>query len=284
LKSRLDSLYTLEGSDPEGLFPCILGHEAGAVVESVGEGVTSVQPGDHVIPCYTPECRDPDCIFCASPKTNLCPTIRATQGQGVMPDGTSRFAIASDGTPIHHFMGCSTFAEYTVVSEISCAKIDPRADLETVCLLGCGVATGLGAVRNTTKVESGATVAVFGLGAVGLAVIQAAKGAGAKQIFAVDTNPEKARPHIQFGHPPPLVALPANLTLVTGWWHVTQFKAAAELGATEFVNPNDHSKPVQQVLIEATKWGVDYTYDCTGHTEVRNTYNRLHAYHWRAVS
>lgn len=235
-------LYTLEGSDPEGLFPSILGHEAGAVVESVGEGVSTLQVGDHVIPCYTPQCGEPDCIFCQSPKTNLCPRIRTTQGQGVMPDGTSRFALASDGTPLHHFMGTSTFAEYTVVSEISCAKIDPRADLETVCLLGCGVATGLGAVRKTTAVEPGATVGVFGLGAVGLAVIQAARGAGASRIFAIDTNPAK-------------------------------FAAAQELGATDFVDPNaaEHGgAPVQQVLVGASPggWGLDYTYDCTGHTSV----------------
>lgn len=230
-------LYTLEGSDPEGLFPCILGHEAGAIVESVGEGVTSVKVGDHVVPCYTPECKQPDCIFCASKKTNLCPTIRATQGQGVMPDGTTRFAAAADGTPIHHFMGCSTFAEYTVVSEISCAKVNPMADLETVCLLGCGIATGLGAVRKTTGVEQGSTVGVFGLGAVGLAVIQAAKLAGASRIFAIDTNPDK-------------------------------FEPAKALGATDCLNPKDHSDPVQQVLVGETKWGLDYTYDCTGNTEV----------------
>lgn len=230
-------LYTLEGSDPEGLFPSILGHEAGAIVESVGEGVTSVAVGDHVIPCYTPECRQPDCIFCSSPKTNLCPTIRATQGQGVMPDGTSRFADVSNGLPLHHFMGCSTFSEYTVVSEISCAKIDPRADLETVCLLGCGVATGLGAVRKTTCIESDSTVGVFGLGAVGLAVIQAAKGAGASRIFAIDTNSEK-------------------------------FNTARELGATDFINPKDYAKPIQQEIVAMTKWGLDYTYDCTGSTEV----------------
>jgi S-(hydroxymethyl)glutathione dehydrogenase/alcohol dehydrogenase len=192
-------LYTLEGSDPEGRFPCILGHEAGAIVESVGEGVTSVKPGDHVIPCYTPECRQPDCIFCASSKTNLCPRIRTTQGQGVMPDGTSRFAIASDGTPIHHFMGCSTFSEYTVVAEISCAKVDPRADLATVCLLGCGVTTGVGAVRKTTAVEPGSTVGVFGLGAVGLACVQAAKAAGARRIWAIDTNPDKFGAALEFG-------------------------------------------------------------------------------------
>jgi len=230
-------LYTLEGSDPEGLFPSILGHEAGAIVESVGEGVTSVQPGDHVIPCYTPECREPDCIFCASTKTNLCPRIRATQGQGVMPDGTSRFAVASDGTPLHHFMGTSTFSEYTVVSEISCAKISPAADLDTVCLLGCGIATGIGAVRKTTAVEPGATVGVFGLGAVGLAVIQAAKMAGASRIFAIDTNSDK-------------------------------FGAATELGATDLIDPTAHEQPVQQVVVEMTKWGLDYTYDCTGNTTV----------------
>ena len=154
-------IYTLEGSDPEGLFPSILGHEAGAVVESVGEGVTSVRPGDKVIPCYTPQCREPDCVFCASPKTNLCPRIRATQGQGVMPDGKTRFTLAADGTPVHHFMGCSTFAEYTVVAEISCAKVDASADLGAVCLLGCGVSTGWGAVWKTADVERGASGAVF---------------------------------------------------------------------------------------------------------------------------
>jgi S-(hydroxymethyl)glutathione dehydrogenase/alcohol dehydrogenase len=225
-------LYTLEGSDPEGLFPSILGHEAGAIVESVGEGVTSIKPGDHVVPCYTPECRQPDCIFCQSKKTNLCPTIRATQGQGVMPDGTSRFADAATGQPIHHFMGCSTFSEYTVVSEISCAKINPMADLETVCLLGCGVSTGLGAVRKTTGVEPGSSVGVFGLGAVGLAVIQAAKTAGASSIVAIDTNDSKEA-------------------------------AASELGATEFINPSKlGDKPIQQELVERTKWGLDYTFDC----------------------
>ena len=158
-------IYTLDGYDPEGLFPCILGHEAGCIVESVGEGVTSVQPGDHVIPCYTPQCARPSCVFCQSPKTNLCPAIRSTQGQGVMPDGTKRFHD-KDGNDIYHFMGCSTMAEYTVLSEISCAKISPEAPLEKACLFGCGVSTGLGAVWNTCKVETDATVAVFGLGAV----------------------------------------------------------------------------------------------------------------------
>ena len=231
-------LYTLEGSDPEGLFPCILGHEAGAIVESVGDGVTSVAPGDHVIPCYTPECRDPSCIFCASKKTNLCPKIRGTQGQGVMPDGTSRFAIASDGTPLHHFMGTSTFAEYTVVSEISCAKVSKAADLETVCLLGCGITTGLGAVRKTTQVESGSSVGVFGLGAVGLAVVQAAKMAGASRIIGVDLNKDK-------------------------------FAVASKLGCTDCVCPADHGDtPVQSVIVNMTKWGVDYSFDCTGNVQV----------------
>eukprot|EP01059_Diplonema_ambulator_P006678 TRINITY_DN162_c1_g2_i2.p1 TRINITY_DN162_c1_g2~~TRINITY_DN162_c1_g2_i2.p1 ORF type:complete len:575 (+),score=205.40 TRINITY_DN162_c1_g2_i2:85-1725(+) len=232
-------IYTLTGQDPEGLFPCILGHEAGAVVESVGPGVTSVKPGDHVIPCYTPECGKPDCIFCASPKTNLCPAIRATQGKGVMPDGTSRFKD-EEGNTLYHFMGCSTFSEYTVLAEISCAKIDKRMEFEKAALFGCGVSTGLGAVWNTTGVEAGSSVGVWGLGAVGLAVIQAAKQAGAKRIFAIDTNPAK-------------------------------FKAAKEFGATDCVDPETLEKPVTQHLIEQTKWGLDYTYDCTGSTAVMRT-------------
>jgi S-(hydroxymethyl)glutathione dehydrogenase/alcohol dehydrogenase len=158
-------IYTLDGYDPEGLFPSILGHEAGCIVESVGAGVTSVQVGDSVIPAYTPQCCQPTCIFCMSPKTNLCPAIRATQGRGVMPDGTTRFKD-KDGNPIYHFMGCSTMSEYTVLAEISCAKIDPAAPLNKMCLFGCGIATGLGAVWNTCKVETNSTVAVFGLGAV----------------------------------------------------------------------------------------------------------------------
>ena len=149
---------TQNRSDPEGLFPCILGHEAGGIVEAVGEGVTSLEVGDHVVPCYTPQCNEPDCIFCRSPKTNLCPRIRGTQGQGVMPDGTSRFSL--DGKSIYHFMGCRTFSEYTVLAAISCAKIDKAAALEKMCLLGCGVSTGWGAVWNTCKVENGATVCV----------------------------------------------------------------------------------------------------------------------------
>jgi len=206
------------------------------VVESIGEGVTSVKVGDHVIPCYTPECKQPDCIFCQSKKTNLCPRIRATQGKGLMPDGTSRFTSV-DGKPIFHFMGTSTFSQYTVVAEISCAVINKKAPMEKVCLFGCGITTGFGAVVNATKVEKGSSVAVFGLGAVGLAVIQAAKKAGAKTIYAIDLNPGKE-------------------------------KIAKKLGTTDFINPKDHNKPIQQVLVEKTTWGVDYTFDATGNTEV----------------
>mmetsp|Transcript_17764 Transcript_17764/g.56018 ORF Transcript_17764/g.56018 Transcript_17764/m.56018 type:complete len:362 (+) Transcript_17764:66-1151(+) len=233
-------IYTLEGHDPEGIFPSILGHEAGAVVESVGEGVTSVKPGDKVIPCYTPQCGEPDCIFCFPPRgkrTNLCPKIRGTQGQGVMPDGTSRFSLASTGQEVKHFMGCSTFSEYTVLSEISCAKVSDTAPLDVCSLLGCGVATGLGAVWNTCNVEGGASVAVFGLGAVGLSVIQGAAARGASRIFAVDVNPKK-------------------------------FDMARKLGATDCVNPKDHKEPVQQVLVGMTKWGIDYTFDATGNVDV----------------
>jgi len=233
-------IYTLSGQDPEGLFPCILGHEAGAIVEAVGEGVTSVKVGDHVVPGYTAHCKSSGCIFCQSPKTNLCPAIRSTQGAGHMPDGTSRFSLKSDGSKIFHFMGCSTFAEYSVLAEISCAKVNEKADLKKMCLLGCGVSTGLGAVWNTTKVEPFSSVAVFGLGAVGLAVIQAAKMAGASYIAAVDINPSK-------------------------------FEIAKKLGATHTFNPKDFpDKKMQSVLVEQspTGWGIDYTYDCTGNVEV----------------
>lgn len=230
-------IYTLDGQDPEGLFPCILGHEAGAIVESVGEGVESLSVGDKVIPCYTPQCAKPECIFCMSPKTNLCPAIRSTQGQGLMPDQTSRFKD-KDGNPIYHFMGVSSMSEYTVLAEISCAKISPEADLEKVCLFGCGVATGLGAVLNTCKVEQDSSVAVFGLGAVGLAVIQGAKMAGASRIIAVDINSDK-------------------------------FGAARDLGATDCVNPTELDKPVEQYIAgDLTQWGVDYSFDCTGNTNV----------------
>jgi len=232
-------IYTLDGHDPEGLFPCVLGHEAAAVVESVGAGVTSVSMGDVVIPCYTPECKKHDCIFCQSPKTNLCPSIRSTQGQGLMPDGTSR--LSKDGKQIFHFMGCSTFAEYAVIAEISAAKINPGADLDKMCLLGCGVATGWGAVFNNTKVEPGTSVAVFGLGALGLSVIQAAKTAGARRIIGVDINDAK-------------------------------FTKAQEMGATECVNSiTCEGGDVKAVLMAKEKWGYDYTYDCTGNVNVMRT-------------
>jgi len=229
-------IYTLDGHDPEGLFPFIPGHEAAAVVESIGEGVTSVVVGDVVIPCYTPECRKHECIFCASSKTNLCPTIRSTQGQGKMPDGTSR--LSKDGKEIFHFMGCSTFAEYAVIAEISAAKINRGADLDKMCLLGCGVSTGWGAVFNNTKVEPGTTVAVFGLGALGLSVIQAAKVAGARKIVGVDINDAKA-------------------------------ETAISMGATEFVNSMTcEGGDVKAVLLGKEKWGYDYTFDCTGNVMV----------------
>ncbi|KAL4855154.1 Alcohol dehydrogenase class-3 [Chlorella vulgaris] len=229
--------YTLDGHDPEGLFPCILGHEAAGVVESVGEGVTSVEPGDHVIPCYQAYCGD--CLFCKHPKSNLCTSVRSFTGKGVMKaDEKPRFHTL-DGKPLYHFMGTSTFSEYTVVHEVSVAKIPKDAPLDKVCLLGCGVSTGWGAVYNTAKVTLGASVAVFGVGAVGLAVIEAAKRAGATRIFAVDTNPEKEA-------------------------------QAKKWGATDFVNPKDHDKPIQQVLIEMspTGWGIDYTFECIGQVEV----------------
>lgn len=232
-------IYTLSGADPEGLFPSILGHEAGAIVESIGEGVTSVKVGDHVIPCYTPQCGEPECIFCFPPRgkrTNLCPKIRGTQGKGVMPDGTSRFTD-SEGKTIWHFMGCSTFSEYTVVADISCAKVSPTAPLDVCSLLGCGVATGLGAVWNTCDVEGGSSAAVFGLGAVGLSVIQGCQMRGCSRIFAIDMNPKK-------------------------------FEIAKQLGATDCLNPKDYDKPIQQVIVGMTTWGVDYTFDCTGNVEV----------------
>ena len=229
-------IYTLDGHDPEGLFPCILGHEAGAIVESVGPGVTSVAIGDHIVPGYTPQCNEASCIFCQSPKTNLCPKIRATQGQGVMPDGTSRFTSA-DGRPIFHFMGCSTMSEYTVLAEISCAKVNRKAPLEKICLFGCGVATGWGAVWNSAGVEEGSSVAVFGLGAVGLAVVQAAKIARSRRIIVIDTNPDK-------------------------------FDMAAQLGATDCINPLEHEEPIQDVLVGMTQFGLDYTFDCTGSVDV----------------
>lgn len=230
--------YTLDGLDPEGLFPCVLGHEAAGVVESVGAGVTSVQPGDHVVPCYQAYCGD--CLFCKHPESNLCVSVRAFTGKGVMKaDGKPRITSKKTGEPIFHFMGTSTFSEYSVVHEQSVAKIDKGAKLDRACLLGCGVATGWGAVQNTAKVQPGQTVAVFGLGAVGLAVIEAAKQAGASRIIAVDTNPAK-------------------------------FEAAVKWGATDCVNPNDlDGVPVQQHIAgKMTEWGVDASFECVGSVDV----------------
>ena len=225
--------FTLSGDDPEGVFPAVLGHEGAGVVVQAGEGVTSVQPGDHVIPLYTAECRQ--CLFCKSGKTNLCTAVRATQGKGLMPDGSTRFSY--QGQPVYHYMGCSTFSEYTVVAEVSLAKINPAANPEQVCLLGCGVTTGLGAVKNTAKVQPGDSVAVFGLGGIGLAVIQGAKLAKAGRIIAIDTNPAK-------------------------------FELARTFGATDCVNPKDHAQPIQQVIIEMTGWGVDHSFECIGNVQI----------------
>jgi len=225
--------YTLSGDDPEGLFPAILGHEGGGVVEEVGEGVTSLAVGDHVIPLYTPECGR--CKFCLSGKTNLCQAIRSTQGQGLLPDGTTRFS--KSGKPIFHYMGTSTFSEYTVVPEIAVAKINKAAPLDKVCLLGCGITTGIGAVLNTAKVEPGSSVAVFGLGGIGLSVVQGAIMAKAEKILCVDMNPEK-------------------------------FAMAEMLGATDFINPNDYDKPIQDVIVDLTDGGVDYSFECIGNVNV----------------
>ncbi|HWX46922.1 MAG TPA: S-(hydroxymethyl)glutathione dehydrogenase/class III alcohol dehydrogenase [Roseomonas sp.] len=226
-------VFTLSGRDPEGLFPVILGHEGVGIVEDVGRGVTSVRPGDHVIPLYIPE--DPNCPMIRSGKTNLCSTIRETQGRGVMPDGSSRFSYK--GRPILHYMGTSTFSEYTVLPEISVAKISKEAPLSKACVMGCAVPTGIGAVRNAAKVEAGATVAVFGLGAVGMAVIQGAGLAGAGRIIGIDTNPGK-------------------------------FPLAFALGARECVNPSDYGLPIQNVIVEMTGGGVDYSFEAIGRVDV----------------
>lgn len=225
--------FTLSGDDPEGVFPSVLGHEGGGIVEMVGEGVTSVEVGDHVIPLYTAECGE--CKFCTSGKTNLCQAVRETQGKGLMPDGTSRFS--KDGEPIYHYMGCSTFSEYTVLPEISLAKVNKSAPLEEVCLLGCGVTTGMGAVLNTAKVREGDTVAIFGLGGIGLSAIIGARMAGASRIIGIDINESK-------------------------------FDLATQLGATDLVNPKNFDKPIQEVIVEMTDGGVDYSFECIGNVNV----------------
>ena len=225
--------YTLSGADPEGLFPAILGHEGAGIVAEVGAGVTSVKVGDRVIPLYIPECRN--CEYCLSRKTNLCQAIRVTQGQGVMPDGTSRFSI--DGQKLYHYMGTSTFANYTVLPEIAVAKIREDAPFDKVCLIGCGVTTGIGAVINTAKVEPGSNVVVFGLGGVGLNVIQAARMVGANMIVGVDLNPNKR-------------------------------EMAQKFGMTHFVNPREVEGDLVPYLVDLTKGGADYSFECIGNINV----------------
>ena len=226
-------LFTLSGDDPEGIFPTILGHEGGGIVEEIGTGVTTLKVGDHVIPLYTPECGV--CEFCLSGKTNLCQAIRATQGKGLMPDGTTRFS--KNGTPIFHYMGTSTFSEYTVVPEIALAKINKAAPLEKVCLLGCGITTGIGAVLNTAKVEPGSTVAIFGLGGIGLSCVQGAVMAKAGRIIVIDINEDK-------------------------------FEMAKMLGATDFINPKKYDAPIQDVIVDLTDGGVDYSFECIGNVHL----------------
>ena len=225
--------FTRSGGDPEGLFPAILGHEGAGIVVDVGPGVTTVKRGDHVIPLYTPECRQ--CKSCLSRKTNICTAIRATQGKGVMPDGTSRFSL--NGKPLYHYMGCSTFANFTVLPEIAVAKIREDAPFEKVCYIGCGVTTGIGAVINTAKVEPGANVVIFGLGGIGLNVVQGARMAGADMIIGVDINPARE----------PL---------------------ARKFGLTHFVNPKEVKGDIVGHLVELTKGGADYSFECIGNVEL----------------
>ena len=225
--------FTRSGEDPEGLFPVILGHEGAGIVREVGPGVTSVRPGDHVIPLYTPECRQ--CKSCLSGKTNLCTAIRATQGKGLMPDGTSRFS--RNGRPLHHYMGCSTFANHTVLPEIAVAKIRQDAPFDKVCYIGCGVTTGIGAVIFTAKVQPGSSVVVFGLGGIGLNVVQGARWAGATQIVGVDVNPGREA-------------------------------LARKFGLTHFVNPQDIAGDLVGHLVELTGGGADYTFECVGNVKL----------------
>jgi S-(hydroxymethyl)glutathione dehydrogenase/alcohol dehydrogenase len=229
--------FTLSGADPEGLFPAILGHEGAGVVVDIGPGVTTLKKGDHVIPLYTPECRT--CEYCLNPKTNLCQSIRSTQGAGLMPDGTSRFSTL-DGDPILHYMGCSTFANHTVVPEIALAKVRSDAPFDKICYIGCGVTTGIGAVINTAKVEIGSTAIVFGLGGIGLNVIQGLRLAGADQIVGVDINPNK-------------------------------IEMATRFGMTDFVNSKEVDGDLVAYLVALTGGGADYTFDATGNTDVMRT-------------
>ncbi len=225
--------FTLTGADPEGIFPTILGHEGAGVVVDTGPGVTTLKKGDHVIPLYTPECRE--CDYCLNPKTNLCQAIRTTQGQGLMPDGSSRFSI--DGDPIYHYMGCSTFANYTVLPEIALAKIREDAPFDKVCYIGCGVTTGIGAVVNTAKVEPGSNVVVFGLGGIGLNVLQGARMVGANKIIGVDLNNERK-------------------------------EIGEKFGMTHFVNPNEVEGDLVPYLVDLTDGGADYSFECIGNVNV----------------
>ncbi|MEO5968927.1 MAG: S-(hydroxymethyl)glutathione dehydrogenase/class III alcohol dehydrogenase [Bdellovibrionia bacterium] len=225
--------FTLSGEDPEAVFPCVLGHEGGGIVEEIGPGVKSVRVGDSVIPLYIPECRT--CAHCLSGKTNLCMALDETEWSGLMPDGTTRFS--KNGKKIYHYMGTSTFAEYSVIPEIALAKIDSAAPLEKVCLLGCGITTGIGAVLNTAKVTPGSSVAVFGLGGIGLSVVQGSVMAKAGRIIAIDVNEDK-------------------------------FVLARQLGATDFINPKNYDQPIEEVIVDLTKGGVDYSFECVGNVDL----------------